>query len=91
MSRGVEKSSRFARMKNNPRDNWRISDIAGVCRDACVTCNPPTGGGSHYKISHETQREILTIPAKNPVKPIYIRLLVKFLENVEGARTRNLS
>jgi hypothetical protein len=41
---------------------------------------PPKGGGSHYKISHPNQREILTIPSRRPIKPVYIRELVKFID-----------
>src|SRR5262249_6836304 len=90
MSKGVQVSSRLLRMKNNPRGNWGIADVEAVCSEACVSCNPPTGGGSHYKVSHSSQPEILTIPAGRRIKPPYIRKLVKFLEQVTAARARNV-
>lgn len=36
--------------------------------------------------SHETQVEILTIPAHRPLKPIYIRNLIAFVDAVRGEK-----
>jgi hypothetical protein len=72
----------LARMRENPRD-WRIEDVVSVCRSADLTCSPPRTG-SHYKISHPARREILTIPAHRPIKPVYIRELVRFIDSVRG-------
>ena len=41
-------------------------------------------GSSHYKISHPRMREILTIPSKRPIKAVYIRKLVKFIDEVRA-------
>jgi len=68
-------------MRANPRD-WRIEDVLRACEAAGVACSPPRGG-SHYKVKHPAMREILTIPARRPVKPVYIRALVSFLDRVE--------
>lgn len=40
------------------------------------------GRESHYKISHPSRREILTVPFRRPIKPVYIRRLVRFIEAV---------
>jgi len=69
-------------MRRNPRGDWRIEDIAAACRALDVNCQPPRAGGSHYKISHPAVAEILTIPFKRPIKPIYVRKLVAFLDQV---------
>ena len=68
------------RMRNNPRD-WRIDDIVAVCRSYGIACTPP-GKGSHYKVKHGSMAEILTIPAHRPIKPIYVRELVRFIDKV---------
>jgi hypothetical protein len=47
---------------------------------------PPRGGGSHWKVSDPSQRDILTIPQRRPVKPVYIRRLVRFVQAVMEAR-----
>ena len=71
------------RMRRNPRD-WRIDDVAILCDAFGATCTPPRKG-PHYKIRHESQTEILTIPARRPIKPVYILDLVRFIEAVAGA------
>ena len=42
---------------------------------------PPRGGGSHYKVSKPGKREVLTMPFKRPIKPVYIKKLVRFLRD----------
>lgn len=71
------------RMRRNPRD-WRIRDVATVCEAFGLTCTAPRKG-SHYKIKHEGQAEVLTIPAHSPIKPFYIADLVRFIDIVAGA------
>ena len=70
------------RMRSNPAADWTISDVSSVCTQHGVRCTPPTGGGSHYKVSHPSQRAILTIPRAHPVKPVYIRKLMRFIDAV---------
>lgn len=65
-------------MKENPRD-WVIADIEKVCRDIGLTIQPPSNG-SHYKVSSEKVSEILTIPAKRPIKQVYVKQLVRLAE-----------
>jgi predicted RNA binding protein YcfA (HicA-like mRNA interferase family) len=70
-------------MRANPRD-WRIADVVAVCEAAGVACTPPRAG-SHYKVKHPDVIDILTIPAHRPIKPVYIRTLVQFIDRVKGA------
>ena len=72
------------RMRANPRD-WRIEDVAAVCAAFGIACTAPRKG-SHYKVNHESQAEILTVPARRPIKPGYIEALVRFIDAVTGAR-----
>jgi aspartyl/asparaginyl beta-hydroxylase (cupin superfamily) len=38
-------------------------------------------------VKHESQAEILTVPARRPIKPFYIEALVRFIDAVvEAAR-----
>ncbi|RZL76396.1 MAG: type II toxin-antitoxin system HicA family toxin [Sphingomonas sp.] len=67
-------------MRANPRD-WRIQDVLTVCAGAGIACSPPRNG-SHYKVKHASQIEILTIPAHRPIKPVYIRDLIRFIDAV---------
>ena len=68
------------RMRSNPRD-WRIEDVIRLCDAFDAACTPPRKG-SHYKVKHPSQDEILTIPAHRPIKPMYITDLVRFIERV---------
>ena len=71
-------------MRRNPAGDWSIRDVEALCRERGIRCVPPSGGGSHYKVAHPSQREILTVPFRRPIKPVYIRKLVRFVEAVGG-------
>jgi hypothetical protein len=77
--------STFERMKRNPRDNWTIKDIERVCRENGLACKAPRGGGSHFKVSGHGFR--LTIPARRPIKPVYIRTLVGLIIKIRDEMT----
>ena len=79
-------SKRLEDMRNNPRGDWRIEDVEAVCREYGILCSAPRGGGSHYKVAHARVTEKLTIPYKRPIKPIYIRKLVAFVDAVSKDR-----
>ena len=77
MARGEKQ---LERMRQNPRD-WRIEDVRAVCAAFGVACTAPRKG-SHYKVKHHGQAEVLTIPARRPIKPLYIADLVSFIDAV---------
>lgn len=76
------------RMRSNSFSGWSVADVEKVCREFGVRCAPPSGGGSHYKVSHASQREILTVPFRRPIKPVYIRKLVRFIDAVRDANAK---
>ncbi len=77
-------TKRLIGMRRNPQ-GWAIRDVESVCRECGITCAPP-GRGSHYKVSHPSQKEILTIPANRPIKAIYIKRFVAMIDRVtEGS------
>lgn len=67
-------------MRANPRD-WRIGDVERLCASHGIACGAPRKG-SHYKVSHPAVAAILTVPAHRPIKPVYIRDLVRFVDQV---------
>jgi hypothetical protein len=71
-------------MRANPMAGWRLSDVEAACRRHGVLCAPARGGSSHYKISHPGMRAKLSIPFARPIKPVYIKQLVEFIDAVEG-------
>ena len=73
----------LSQMISNPRGKWRIEDIVTVGRACGLTVLKP-GSGSHYKIAHPSQDEILTVPAHRPIKAVYIRKFVAMVRRVKG-------
>ena len=77
-------SKRLENMRTNPRNNWQMSDVAALCREFGVSCEPPRGGGSHNKIAQPRISRILTVPSKRPIKPVYIKQLVAFIDELRS-------
>ena len=73
-----EAEKRFEQMERNPRGDWTVNYIQTVCREYGLWCEPPSGW-SHWKISSPYLKEILTVPAREPIKPVYIRAFVGFV------------
>jgi hypothetical protein len=67
-------------MRGNPKNDWGISDVEKLCQQIGMEARPPAGGGSHYKVSSDLFKGALTIPAKRPIRPVYIRLLVQWAD-----------
>jgi hypothetical protein len=78
-------SKRLAQMRQNPREDWTIADVKAVCTEAGIQCEPPRSGGSHYKVYHRSHAEILIVPFKRPIKAVYIRKLIAFIDEVRSS------
>jgi hypothetical protein len=72
---------RLAAMKQNPKGDWTIADVEALCRSFGIECRAPSNG-SHYVISHPVDSGMLTVPARRPIKAIYIMLVVELVECV---------
>jgi hypothetical protein len=73
------------RMRRNPRGDWSIRDVQVLCEALGIRCAAPKRGG-HFKVSHANTEVILTIPARRPIRAVYIKQLVAFVACVCGAR-----
>ncbi|MEM7478210.1 MAG: hypothetical protein AAF483_24755 [Planctomycetota bacterium] len=71
----AKKKPLLEQMRSNPQKDWQINDVEKLAKEVDLIFSPPSNG-SHYKISSEHLDKIETIPAKRPIKPVYIRLLV---------------
>ena len=60
--------------------------MSARCVESTESDSRPRGGESHWKVSDPTQPDILTIPQRRPVKPVYIRKLVRFVQEVSSRR-----
>ncbi len=66
----------LARMRNNPT-GWRIEDLRTVAARFKLEYRQP--GTSHVTFRHPSGAK-LTVPARKPIKPIYVK---KFLELID--------
>jgi len=65
------------RMRRNPRD-WRIGSLEAVARANGV--NVRKSGGSHVVFEHPSIQEGVSVPARRPIKPVYIRAFVRLID-----------
>lgn len=72
----------LAAMKANPKADWTIGDVETICRAHGIACKAPSRG-SHYVLSHPLIDGRLTIPARRPIKRIYIQLLIDMIDSLE--------
>jgi len=78
-------SDLLERMRRNPAGDWQIEDVERLCREYGLNFRHGKGT-SHTHMRHPAAREILTIPARRPIKPVYIRKLVHYIETYGGTK-----
>jgi hypothetical protein len=76
---GASAGKTLEAMRANPLD-WRIDDLKKVAKAFGV--NVRETGGSHVYFTHAHVREGLSVPAQRPIKPVYIRAFVRFVDQV---------
>ncbi len=74
-----KKDKLLDRMRNNPRD-WRIEELKKVADQYKVDYRQP--GSSHVTFRAKNGTK-LTVPARKPIKAIYIKQFLTFLESLE--------
>lgn len=65
------------KMRNNPQD-WRIEQLETIAQYYGVAVRK--SGGSHVVFDHEKWVELLCVPARRPIKPIYIKRFTTLIE-----------
>jgi predicted RNA binding protein YcfA (HicA-like mRNA interferase family) len=74
---------RVAQMRANPKGDWRIEDLETVA--ASLGMKIRKSGGSHAVFSHPATATRLTVPARRPIKPVYIRHFLDMIDEIRGA------
>lgn len=75
------------KMRKN-RMGWRIEELQAVAEENLVAWRRPGHGGSHVIFSAPGVREIVSVPAKRPIKPVYIKQFVALIDAAGGIRTK---
>ncbi|KMY67100.1 hypothetical protein AAU61_14320 [Desulfocarbo indianensis] len=73
----------LGQMRRNPLD-WRIEDIIRVAESKGILVRKPGGGSSHVTFGHPSSDLIVTVPAKRPIKSVYIKNFLGLVDAVEG-------
>ncbi len=67
-------------MRSNPHD-WQIDILKKLARRFNIEWRQP--GTSHVTFRHPNGAKI-TVPAHKPIKPIYIKKFIRFIEEGKG-------
>ena len=60
---------------------WRIDELQVVANEYGVEWRRPGHGGSHVIFSASSVREIVSVPTKRPIKPVYIRQFLALIDS----------
>jgi len=74
-------------MRKN-QTGWRIEDLQTAAKESSVEWRRPGRGGSHVIFSAPGVREIVSVPAKRPIKPVYIKHFMALIEAAGGIGTK---
>lgn len=67
------------KMRRNPRD-WRIRDLESLASRHGLEVRKP--GGSHAVFFHRATGRQLSVPAKQPIKPVYVDAFIALLDEI---------
>ena len=71
----------LVRMRQNPRD-WRIEDLETLARHFGMSVRKT--GGSHAIFYHSDLPEMLSVPARRPIKPVYVKRFVAMIDELSS-------
>jgi hypothetical protein len=70
------------------QSGWRIEEVISVAEANGVAWRRPGRGGSHVIFSATGVCEIVSIPDKRPIKPIYIRTFIALIDAVKEVKSK---
>jgi hypothetical protein len=66
-------------MRRNPRADWRIDQMKTIADHLEIPWRAP--GGSHV-VFMPASGTVLTVPARRPIKPIYVQMFVEMIDRM---------
>lgn len=70
-------------MRRNPRGDWKIDDFKAIAAHYKVEWR--SSGGSHV-VFVSPAGDVITVPARRPIKPIYVKQFVELIEKCESGK-----
>lgn len=67
-------------MRQNPND-WAMAKLLTVAKQH--GCEVRSTGGSHHVFSHPSVKDSLSVPARRPIKAIYIKRFVALIDQIQ--------
>ena len=68
-------------MRRNPAGDWQMADLLSLAKRFGLEVR--STGGSHHVFSHARSAVILTVPARRPIKAVYIKQFLVLLNALE--------
>ena len=78
----MSKREKFLHKLRNNKTDWRISDLIKIARQFSIKHEQP--GTSHVTFRFPS-RKMLTVPARKPIKPIYIKKFIELIDELKEA------
>ena len=70
----------LAAMRQNPND-WTMTQLLTIAQRQGIEVR--STGGSHHVFSHTHVRDSLTVPARRPIKAVYIKRFLALIDQIE--------
>jgi hypothetical protein len=71
----------LARMRRNPRGDWRIEQLKAIANQYDILFRQP---GTSHVIFAPPGQGVLSVPAHRPIKPVYIRQFVAMIDTIRA-------
>ena len=68
-------------MRRNPAGDWKMADLLTLGKRYGLSVR--STGGSHHVFSHAHSVNTLTVPARRPIKAIYIKQFLALLDALQ--------
>lgn len=68
-------------MRRNPAEDWQMADLLTLAKRHGLSVR--STGGSHHVFAHAQLADTLTVPARRPIKAIYIKHFLRLLDALE--------
>ena len=81
----VAASKTLQKMRKN-QSGGRIEDLQAAAEGCSVEWRRPGRGGSHVIFGAPGVREIVSVPSKCPIKPVYIKQFLALIDAADAAK-----